>query len=202
MDAMMSICRDQGVAVFAETGMSNICKETLSQVDARHFFKVAPEDILSKGLKDEQYVSAFMSEFGLSIDQSKVIELPGGVPVAISKEFFIDKATRQWKVQQYGREPYVKLLARTIQDPYEIWEVPATVSGRPMPVLRLIRIFQVAENKIGGFVVFNLVSGRYWQAATAFSPKLMSSGAVDEQAMMAYLEKQRQGLLIYREELM
>jgi hypothetical protein len=42
--------------------------------------------------------------------------------------------------------------------------------------------------------VFNLVRGREWQGATTFTPKLGN-----EAAMLKYMERQRQGALLYRE---
>jgi hypothetical protein len=64
-----------------------------------------------------------------------------------------------------------------------------------MPVLRLIRLFRDEEEaRIGGFAVFNLVRGREWQGATTFTPKLGN-----EAAMLKYMERQRQGALLYRE---
>gem|GEM_PF-4123893 len=64
-------------------------------------------------------------------------------------------------------------------------------------MLRLLRLFKL-EARIGGFAVFNLVQGRKWQAATVFTPKIKSRS---EKAMLEYLEGQREGVLVYREEL-
>ena len=116
------------------------------------------------------------------------------LPVVVSKQFFIDKQTRAWKVEKSGREQFMRLLARTILDPYEIWRVPAKLSGRPVTVLRLIRLFQTDTGKVGGFAVFNLIKGRQWKAATTFTPK-----TGNEERMLNYLEGQRKGELIYRE---
>ncbi len=189
-----AVCRGGGGAVFAG---GDICRPPLKGIDRRHVLPVAAGDILPAGLSDGDYVREFLGEFGLAdIAAAKIHSLPGGVDVQISKGFFIDKATGQWKVQRYGRAPFVRLLARTILSPYEVWQVPAKVAGKPVPVLRAIRLFETVEKRVGGYVAFNLVGGRRWQAATAFTPKI---GSASSAQMVAYLERQRQGMLLYRE---
>ncbi len=186
----LAVCRE-GRGLFTS---GNVCKPPLSKLDKRHILPVAATDIMAKGLPPEDYVKAFLAEFGLDdIDDYLVHTLPGGIPVPISKALFIHKASGKWKVDKSGRERYVRLLARTIKDPYEIWMVPAQVAGRKYTVLRLIRLFAGSSGDVGGFAVFNLIGGR-WQAATAFTPK-----AGKPQRMLEYLEKQRVGVLVYRE---
>ncbi len=188
-----ALCKDgKGVLQFA----SESCRPLLSGIDARHLLPVAEGDIMASGLKDEQYVLAFLKEFGISkLDGTRIHKLPDGTPVVIGKGFFVGKSTRDWKVKKSGRERYVKLLARTILNPYEVWRVPAEVSGRPMAVLRLIRLFSFRNHEIGGFAVFNLLKGKVWHAATVFTPK-----TGNESGMLEYLERQRAGILLYREE--
>jgi hypothetical protein len=127
------------------------------------------------------------------------VSLPGvELPMVVGKGFFIDKGSRAWKVDKSGRAPYVRLLAQTIRNPYEVWQVPAEISGKPVDTLRLLRLFSLDGKRIGGFSVFNLVRGREWQAATAFTPKVT---AASEARMLEYLEGQRVGTLVFREEL-
>jgi len=191
-----AVCRDGGGPAFAASG--DVCRPPLASLDARHVLPVAEGDILPEGLTPETYVKAFLAEFGLKgLDGSKVITLPGvALPVVVNKGFFWDKRLNEWKATKYGRAPYVRLLARTLLDPYEIWSVPAEVAKRPMNVLRLIRLFATPQKQVGGFVVFNLVRQRQWQAATAFTPKVLKTPL----EMLEYLEKQRVGTLLYREE--
>ena len=191
-----TICRQGGGSVFAE---GDICRPPLGTLDRRHILPIRKGDIMPKGLPDEEYVKVFLAEFGITdIDGGKVITLPGGVPVVISKHFFIEnKATGTgWKVKKNGREQYVKLLARTILNPYEIWRMPKEVSKRPTDTLNLIRLFRDADSQIEGFVVFSLVAGRRWLATSAFVP-----AGKNKEAVMRYLERQRSNILIYREEL-
>lgn len=189
--ATQAVCRD-GRGVFSAGG---ICKPPLDQLDPRHILRFSQKDVLPKGLKEEEYVRAFLGEFGLKgLDEAKVHTLPGGIPVPVSKELFMDRRTGGWKVTKEGREQYVRLLARTIINPYEIWLVPAEVSGRKLSVLRALRLFAAADGNLGGFAVWNLVGARRWQQATAFTPKLGSSSQ-----MISYLERQREGVLVFRE---
>ncbi|ABB40168.1 phage head morphogenesis protein, SPP1 gp7 family [Oleidesulfovibrio alaskensis G20] len=190
-----TLCRTGGTS-FADPQAGAPCRPPLASLAKRHILPVTAKDILPGGLKAEEYVAAFLKEFNLAdINASAVHTIPGGIPVVIGKGLFIDKKTGGWKVLKSGREQYLKLLARTVKEPWEVWQVPAEVAGKPMPVLRLIRLFRDEEEaRIGGFAVFNLVRGREWQGATTFTPKLGN-----EAAMLKYMERQRQGALLYRE---
>ncbi|WP_300155822.1 PBECR2 nuclease fold domain-containing protein [Solidesulfovibrio sp.] len=189
-----AICR--GGLAFAD----DPCRPPLAGLDPRHVLRVDAADILPAELAPERYVQAFLSEFGIpDIEGTKVVTLPGvELPMVVGKGFFIDKGNGKWKVDKSGRAPYVRLLAQTIRNPYEVWQVPAEVSGKPVDTLRLLRLFSLDGKRIGGFSVFNLVRGREWQAATAFTPKVT---AASEARMLEYLEAQRVGTLVFREEL-
>ena len=189
-----AICR--GGLAFAD----DPCRPPLAGLDPRHVLRVDAADILPAELAPERYVQAFLSEFGITdLEGTKVVTLPGvELPMVVGKGFFIDKGNGKWKVDKSGRAPYVRLLAQTIRNPYEVWQVPAEVSGKPVDTLRLLRLFSLDGKRIGGFSVFNLVRGRQWQAATAFTPKVT---AASEARMLEYLEAQRVGTLVFREEL-
>ena len=90
----------------------------------------------------------------------------------------------------------MKLLARTIQNPYEIWRVPVEVNGKRYPEMRLIRLFSGPDGQVGGYTVFSLIHGRMWSATTAYTPKV----GLPENVMRKYLEERRVGTLWYREE--
>lgn len=197
VDGQVKTLGDKAICRGGQFAKDDPCKPPLKDIDHKHLLSASGKDILPKGLKDEEYVKAFLKEFGLKgLNCSKVISLPGTkVPIVINKGFFIDKRTGLWKVQNSEREQFVKLLARTIQNPFEIWSVPVEISGKKLPALRFIRLFKdKTGKKIGGFVAFNLINGRRWQAATAFTPKVNN-----EVNMLKYLERQRAGILIYRE---
>lgn len=197
--AVKTICRKGRGEFAAHSG--KICAPPLKGIDKRHILPVSAQDIMAKGLAPEEYVKAFLGEFGVAdIGGSVVHELPGGIPVVVSKALFVDKRTGKWKVIKSGRERYVRLLARTIKGPYEIWHASAQVANRPTDVLRLLRLFADSQGRIGGFSVFNLVGGSHWSGATAFTVGMEKrSVAARERAIYTYLERQRGGTLIYRE---
>ena len=197
LDGKVKNLSDQALCSSGQFVKGDYCRPPLKDIASKHLLPARAKDILAKGLKDEVYVQAFLKEFGLKdLNGSKVLTIPGTkIPLVINKGFFVDKLTGLWKVQNSGREQFVKLLARTISNPFEIWDVPVEISGKKLPALRFIRLFEdSAGKKNGGFVAFNLIDGRQWQAATAFTPKLNNS-----EKMLEYLEKQRVGTLIYRE---
>ena len=191
-----AVCRD-GQGLFAA---GNSCRPALSSLDPRHIHIVNLADILPKGRKPEEYVRAFLQEFGLAdINGSVVHTLPGNIPLVIDKGLFLNKETRAWKVIKNSRERYLRLLARTIKDPFEIWEVPVTASGRQTITLRLLRLFAARGHKICGFVVFNLVAGRKWNGTIRLSFYTgRQSAASRERLILRYFEQQRIGTLFYR----
>ena len=136
-----TVCRD-GKGLFAG---SPSCRPSLSNLDQRHILQVDPAHILPTGLKSEEYVKAFLQEFGIAdINGSLVHTLPGKFPVVIDKGLFMDKVTGAWKATKGHRGPYVRLLARTILNPFEVWWVPVRLARRraatqipaPDPVIR------------------------------------------------------------------
>jgi len=174
------------------------CKPPLHQLDSRHIKRINKNDILPKGLKDEEYVGAFLKEFGVTdINGSAIHKLAESVPVVIDKSFFSRGKARGvgWKVKKEGREQYVKLLARTILDPYEVWETTVNIKGTTRPCLNVLRLFADSNGKIGGYGVFHLIGGRKWKAATTYTPKL----GMNEKDLLKYLEKKRNGRLLFRE---
>ena len=163
------------------------CWESLADVAPRHVRPFTAKDILPAGLTQVAYLKAFLEEFGLGQGESRLLTLPGvNLPLVVSDRLFLNVKDNTWKVVKGGRERYLKLLARTILDPYEIWQgSEARGDGRVVPVLNLIRLFTDGEQKVGGFAVFKLY-GRTWSGATVFPPN-----PGNKAAMLHYLEKQR-----------
>jgi len=188
---MRALCKD-GKGLFAS---GNICKPDLATLDPRHILPLEPKDILPKGKTQAFYIAEFLKEFGLAWGQSKVIRLPGvGSPVAIDENLYLG-ADNKYKITKQGREPYVKAMARTIQNPYEIWFGAAKQGKNTLTRLSLIRLFGTIENKIGGFAAFRL-AGKKWEGMTVFTPRV---GKENLEEMLAYLERERTGVLLYRE---
>jgi SPP1 gp7 family putative phage head morphogenesis protein len=192
-------CRD-GLANFAE---GDACRPPLASLDKRHIITIKESDLLPKDLGKAGHVAAFLKEFGLGPDESAVHYLLGKYPVAISKWLFMDKASGQLKTTWGDKGPYMRLLARTIKDPFEVWWTPVEIGGgqgKPARLafsIRLLRLFSKPNGKgVGGYCAFNLI-GRKWLGATSFAPKANRS----EKAILEYLERMRGGVLLYREEL-
>lgn len=190
-----ALCRRGGPAFADHDQRNDPCRPPLASLDPRHILPIREADLLPRGLAPTAYVRAFLAEFGLKdMEASTVITLPSvKMPVVISKALFIDKASGEFKVTKEGREAYLRLLARTIKSPYEIWLTPAALAGRRHAALRLIRLFRGKGTSIGGFAVFSLI-GRNWHGSTVFNPK-----GTNTKSMLEYLERQRAGALLYRE---
>lgn len=173
------------------------CKPPLIELPKKNRIQITSNDLLPRNLKDEEYAMAFLKEFGLKNINDRLLYNPKSLPInlIVSKQLFIDKPTGQYKANKAGRGEYMKILAQVIKNPYEIWRVPVKLSGKFTDALRFIRVFDLNDVPFGGVSVFNLVhSGRYWTAATVFRPAGTATQTIN------YLERQRQGLLLYRED--
>lgn len=197
VDGKLKTLSDQALCSSGQFAKGDSCRPPLTDLDSKHILEVAPEDILDAKLSKDEHVLAFLKEFGLSkLDDQKVLNVHG-YPLVVSRGLFLDKSTGEYKNTWQDKGPYMKLLARTIQNPYEVWWVPVE-AGPHKTVrysLRLIRAFRLPGSKqIAGYSSFSLI-GREWLAATTFAPKANRS----EAAILKYLESQRAGVLVYRE---
>lgn len=176
------------------------CRPSLSQLNRRHVLRVDPaKDLLPKAMSKSDQVLAFLQEFGVSgLDDSTLHIIPGGYPLTISKNLFVDKHTGRLKGSWGDKGQYMKLMARTIQNPFEVWWQPTKIgpNKRTVYALRMLRLFALPGKDVGGYCSFSLM-GRKWHGATAFMPKAGRS----QKAVLDYLEKQRGGVLVYREQL-
>lgn len=183
-------------------GHGQECLPPLITLAPKHILPVKKADILPEGMTEEAYALAFLKEFGLkSLDDSTLFRLPWlRTPLLISKNLFYQKDKAQnlikLKVNKRGRGPYMRLLGRVIQNPYEVWQVPMNLSGKSYVTLRFIRLFRGEGGEhMEGYSAFNWIGMRYWSGATVFKagdPKIAESG-------IAYLEEQRNGILLFRE---
>ena len=180
-------------------GHGQECLPPLAELAPEHILPVKKADILPEGLSEEAYALAFLKEFGLkSLDDSTLFRLPWlRMPLLISKHLLFKKDKNQNLVElksaKKGRGPYMRLLARVIQHPYEGWQVPMKLSGKPYVTLRFIRLFRQENGEFGGYSAFNWIGGRYWSGATVFKAKDTLEKAA------TYLEQQRNGILLFRE---
>ena len=211
------LCKD-GKGLFAGD-----CRTPLDQIDERHILTLKDADLLPRKMAKEEQILAFLNEFGLSsLDGSKVVRLPGNYPLVVNKWLFLEKSTGEIKKTWSDKGRYMRLLARTIKSPYEVWWQPvellvgenreASALGkiadeevaRPMKWrrryymrLNLIRMFRRESGKqLSGFSAFSLF-GQQWHGATVYAPKVDRS----TKAVLEYTDRERGGVLIYREPL-
>lgn len=181
---------------FSSITEGDACFVSLADIPEKHIIKVNSKDLLPGGLNEEAYINAFLKEFGVRYGQSKLFRLPGiEFPLVINEQLFVDKQSKAFKVKKSGRERYLKLLAQTIKNPYEIWSHPTTFrNGQTFQTLSLIRLFMLEDEdrKIGGLGIFRLYEGNKWDGSTVFTPKVES----DEDYMIKYLDKLRRGILL------
>jgi SPP1 gp7 family putative phage head morphogenesis protein len=191
------LCKD-GEGLFAGE-----CWLGLDQIEPRHIFQFTKDDLLRPGMDDLSYIKAFVSEFGANYGQSKLIRVPGvNLPLVVSDRLFLDKKTTGWKVQKRGREKYLRLMARTIQNPFEVWQSTGRIikgdKSVPVSFISMLRLFKGEGQDVGGFSIFRYIGGSQWQGVTVFPSDKNKAG------LFNYLESQRKemfknGVLLYRE---
>ncbi|MDR3812713.1 MAG: phage minor head protein [Bilophila sp.] len=177
-------------------GHGQECLPPLAELGPEHILPVKKADILPAGLSEEAYALAFLKEFGLkSLADSTLFRLPWlRMPLLISKQLVLDKKAQALKSNKSGRGPYMRLMAQVIKNPYEVWQVPMKLSGKPYVTLRFLRLFREEGGEgLGGYSAFNWIGGRYWSGATVFKAKKHFEASVN------YLEQQRNGVLLFRE---
>ncbi len=141
-----------------------------------------PSRILPPDLTEDEYLQAFLAEFGLrATERQTVFEDVTGELLTISAALFTDRRGRL-KITKRGREQYVLLLADTIKTPDEIWR------GKDDRRRYLAR-WVMASGEVPALAVFEQ-SPQGWAGVTALN--------ADD---LAYLEEHaRAGELIYRRE--
>ena len=145
---------------------------------------------LPEGQASEDYVAAFLGEFGAAIGQGVVWRDKAGQALVISDQLF-QAASGGWKVRKGTRGPEALRLAEAIRDPDEIWVDWAWDVGRTAP--RLVRRYLRFDPTAGGLTLFEW-SRAGWSGVTSFTPKAGKS----EAAKADYLNRQRTGALLYR----
>ncbi|GAB7082294.1 phage minor head protein [Megalodesulfovibrio paquesii] len=196
------VCPNLRGANFAEKSSllaQQACGLPLADIPARYVHAVSPQDLLPTGQPAEFYARAFMAEFGLGLHDAKVLNIPGtSLPLVITKNALLDKRKEPFRLKTLKRDraPYMKLLARTILDPFEVWQAPVEVTGRGMEALHFLRLYQDERGDIGGFAAFSLFNHRQWTGSTVFAPAVGGEG----EAILEAMEARRQGLLIYRQD--
>lgn len=149
---------------------------------------VPAERLLPQGWPDEDYIAAFLGEFGAAPGRPAAFRDAAGHLLAIGEDLFRDARTGGTKAAKRGRERYLLLLADAIKDPDEIWAQWEEHRGTGEMILKRVYVKALALPKGGGGVsVFAWTRGG-WSGKTVFAQD--GSGA--------YLDNQRFGALLYR----
>lgn len=160
---------------------------------------VSAQDVLPDGLPDQQYVDAFLNAFDANGSLVFVDKL--GEPLAINDYLFRDAAGQLKVSKDKIRHRYVRLLARAVQQPDEIWAVLEPDHSRPGKY-RLKRryikrwVLEESGQPVHGFSAFEYGQG-VWTGNTLFTPHRKQKGERVPQNDN-YLERQREGVLLYR----
>lgn len=142
---------------------------------------------LPAGMSDEEYLKRFLDEFSAAPGKPKVFVDPAGEPLVISDDLFREGRTGRLKVSKRNRHLFMPLLAATIKDPDEIWQLwEEYPKGRMTLTRRYVSRVPVEGQDTPGFVLFD-TGKNGWTGVTAMKP--------DE---VEYITKQRRGTLVYR----
>lgn len=138
-------------------------------------------------LPAQDYVDAFLAEFG-ALGQDGAWQDVLGETLFINDQLFRD-ARGQLKISKRARQAYVRMLARTIIEPDEIWVILEPYRNQPGRYLlrrRYLARWRIEGEQAPGLAVFDIGTPG-WTGVTTFAPQ-------DE----AYLKGQRRGVRLYR----
>ncbi|MFL7904689.1 PBECR2 nuclease fold domain-containing protein [Azospirillum argentinense] len=143
-----------------------------------------PERILPEGLEPEEYVRAFLDEFGATETRPAAFRDASGTLLAVGRELF-ETGDGRLKATKFGRHRYLALAADALKDPDEIWAAWAEAGGEPVLRRRYIKRVQLPDGA-GLYTVFEWTR-KGWMGVTSFAPE-----------REGYLDRQRVGALLYR----
>jgi hypothetical protein len=174
-------------------GPSDYRRQKLANVQPSAIADIDEGLLLASGMSDEAYKAEFISRYGEEQVLSDVI----GDPVILSlRAFQVYKEPgrpEEWKFSKPGHGELIPMLGEMIQQPYEVWLTPQKdATGKVRLSKRYIGLWKTEDKqRIGGLLVFEVVNGVF-NGVTAFTP--MTRKGFD----LKYLERQRQGLLLYK----
>lgn len=157
---------------------------------------VPASSLLAIDLPPADYARAFLAEFGAAVGAGVVFTDVTGAPLAIDEALFQDGAGN-WKADKDGRGPFMRLLANAVQEPDEIWlrwEASRDKPGTWLLKRRYVRSFEIigADGPQYGLSVFEYGKDG-WRGSSA----MMANAGRGTDARRRYIEKQRDGFLLY-----
>lgn len=129
------------------------------------------------GWDEQQYVDAFLGEFGIGAGQEALFTDAVNEPLMVSENLFKDRAGN-WKIFKHGRERYLLLLADALKDPQEIRIGWTVIDGKKYLRRRYITVYDLDGSDQPTLIIFEFAGGQ-WSGVTAF------------QTNSAYIDKQR-----------
>jgi hypothetical protein len=142
--------------------------------------------MMDEGQDEEAYVRAFLSEFDAAGADSVVYEDKAGDALAISDELF-RRRDGSYKVMKRGRAPHVRYLARTIQEPDEIWARLEKIGDRWRLARRYVARWHTDSMNEPLLAAFEWRGDAWRRGLTTFK--------ADSER---YLDNQRTGIRLYR----
>lgn len=148
---------------------------------------VGKDMLLPDGLGDEEYVDKFLGAFGAGIGNPKIYTDVMKEPVVISDDLF-RYGSGKWKIGKFLRSQYLPLLAETIQDPDEIWQVwEEYPKGRWTLRRKYISSYAIDDRGNKNTLAIFDTNPAGWSGITTFQTNDKN-----------YAEKERRGTLVYR----
>lgn len=152
-------------------------------------------EVLPEGVSATEALQAFLQRFPEPMMFDKA-----GIPLMVNEELFTQRNTKtgrvRLKVKKQGRERYTPLIARTLQDPDEIWylEDVNTKTGAPENWRFYLSTFLMDDGKYMPVTVIFNDRGGQWMGSTGFQIERPSLGA-----NLRYMQRRvRRGTLLYR----
>ncbi|MBZ9610798.1 PBECR2 nuclease fold domain-containing protein [Rheinheimera maricola] len=132
---------------------------------------VPAERLLPKGLPEADYASAFLAEFGATLQQPAVFKDVLGSALVMGSELFTTRKTGTLKADKRERGQYLPLMAEAIKQPDEIWIRMEyhNASGKTVVRRRYIARFALPGQSLPALAVFEWGKDG-WSGITTFNP--------------------------------
>lgn len=159
--------------------------------------RVAADRLLAPGLPPADYAQAFLAEFGAEVDQGVVFTDVTGAPLAIDAALFQDGAGN-WKADKDGRGRFMGLLAEAVKAPDEIWLRWEESRDQPGTWRLKRRYIKSWETDGPEGVQYGLSVFEFGKDGWTGSSAMMANADRGPVARRRYIEKQRDGFLLYQ----
>lgn len=145
----------------------------------------------------EFYAGAFLEEFGAAVGKPVIFKDKASDPVVIDEALFQD-SEGNWKADKNERGRFMKLLALAVKNPDEIWLRWEEARDQPGKWLLKRRYIKSLEIESEDGVQFGLSVFELGQDGWTGSTTMIAQPDRSEAARKRYIEKQRDGFLLYR----